>query len=199
VLPPIRTRQADAGFRYSFSPEIRLIAGMFVVTKPYYSLNNANLFTSLGEVQHRGVELSIAGRVASGLNLVTGVVLMDPLVRGEAVESNRIGRRPVGQTKRLVRLNLDYALPLLKGTSVDLGLLNNGERTVSTDNRLNLPERTIVDLGARYRFKAIAAPATLRVQVTNLFNANGWAAANGSGTLQPLLPRRLTASLAIDI
>lgn len=199
VLPPIQTRQADAGLRYSLSPDLWLIAGVFEVTKPYYSLNGANLFTSLGEVQHRGVELSLAGRVAEGLSLVAGAVLMDPRVTGEAVESGRIGRRPVGQTRRLLRLNLDYGLPFLKGTSIDLGLLNNGKRTVSADNRLNLPARTIVDLGARYRFEVTGAPATLRVQATNLFDVDGWVAANGSGTLQPLFPRRMVATLAIDI
>jgi iron complex outermembrane receptor protein len=199
VLPPMRTRQADAGFRYALSSDLRLIAGVFEVTKPYYNLSSTNLFTTLGEVQHRGVELSLAGRVAAGLNLVAGAVLMDPRVTGEAVQNGRVGRRPVGQTNRLLRLNLDYALPFASGVSVDLGIVNNGARTVSTDNHMNLPARTIVDLGARYRFRAAGSAASLRLQVANLFHHNGWLAPNSSGTLQPLFPRRVTGSLAIDI
>jgi iron complex outermembrane receptor protein len=114
------------------------------VTKPYYNLSSTNLFTIFGEVQHRGVELSLAGRVAAGLNLVAGAVLMDPRVTGEAVRNGRVGPRPVGQTSRLLRLNLDYALPFASGFSVDLAIVNNGARTVSTHNHVNLPARTIV-------------------------------------------------------
>jgi iron complex outermembrane receptor protein len=124
---------------------------------------------------------------------------MDPRVTGEAVQNGRVGRRPVGQTNRLLRLNLDYALPFASGVSVDLGIVDNGVRTVSTDNRVKLPARTIFDLGARYRFRAAGSSASLRLQVANLLDHDGWVAANGSGTLQPLFPRRLTGNLAIDI
>ncbi len=34
--------------------------------------------------------------------------------------------------------------------------------------------QTLVDLGARYRFKAGSAPVTLRAQVTNAFDVYRW-------------------------
>ena len=123
---------------------------------------------------------------------------MDPRVTGEAVESGRIGKRPVGQTGRLLRANLDYRLPFLPGVSVDLGLLNNGERIASASNLLKTPARTLVDLGGRYRFKIDTTPATFRIQMTNLSGTNGWNV-SASGGLQPILPRRIAASLAVDL
>lgn len=198
VLPPMRTEQKDAGLRYALRPDLRLIAGVFEVSKPYYNFNAANLFALLGEVRHRGVELSLAGTVLPGLSVVAGAVLMNPRVTGEAVESGRIGKRPVGQTGRLVRANLDYRLPFLPGVSVDLGLLNNGERIASASNLLKTPARTIIDVGSRYRFKIDTTPATFRIQMTNLFGTNGWNVSS-SGGLQPIFPRRVAASLAVDL
>jgi iron complex outermembrane receptor protein len=34
VLPPVRTRQADAGFRYTISPDLRLIVGLCAPSPP---------------------------------------------------------------------------------------------------------------------------------------------------------------------
>jgi iron complex outermembrane receptor protein len=197
VLPPMHTEQMDAGLRYALRPDLRLIAGVFEISKPYYNFNAANVFTPLGEVRHRGVELSLAGTLLPGLSVVAGAVLMDPRVTGEAVESGRIGKRPVAQTGRVLRANFDYRLPFLSGVSVDLGLLSTGERIASASNVLKTPARTIVDLGARYRFTIDAAPATFRIQMTNVFGINGWNVSS-SGGLQQIAPRRLAANLTVD-
>lgn len=198
VLPPMRTEQKDAGARLVLRPNLRVIAGVFEVSKPYYNFNAGNVFTQLGQVRHRGVELSVAGNFLPGLGVVAGAVFMDPRVTGEAVDNGRIGKRPIGQTNRLLRANFDYRLPFLSGLSIDLGLLNNAERVVSASNVLKTPPRTVVDVGARYRFKVGTTPATLRVQATNVFGINGWNV-TPTGGLQQMLPRRLAANLTIDL
>jgi outer membrane receptor protein involved in Fe transport len=85
-----------------------LVAGVFDVQKPYFNLDPARVYRELGDVRHRGVELSLSGRPIKGLNVVAGAVLLDGKVSGELVEAGRIGPRPVGLTERRILMNLDY-------------------------------------------------------------------------------------------
>lgn len=197
VLPPIRTTQADAGVRYAFSDKLRLTAGLFDVRKPYFSNDAVNRFIELGEVRHRGVELSLSGSPIDGLTVVSGAVLMSPRVTGEEVEAGRIGERPVGQTGTIVRANVDYTLPFAPALSLNAGVSHYGDRVASRDNSLVLPSYTLVDLGARYRFPIGDKPASIRLALSNLtdeyffdvYGANSFGITDG---------RRVAAYLSVD-
>ena len=177
---------------------MRLVVGAFDVRKPYFNLDPALVFTQLGTVRHRGLEISLAGEPVEGLNLVAGTVLMRPRVSGEAVELGLIGPKPVGQPERSVSLYLDYRLPWDRKLSVDLGIQNNGKSAGSPDNELVVPGYTLANLGGRYRFELRNFPATLRLQVSNLFDNYAWNIF-GSGGLKRQPPRRFDATLSVDI
>ncbi|MBC6982185.1 TonB-dependent receptor domain-containing protein [Caulobacter sp. 17J80-11] len=196
VLAPIRTRQRDVGLRYAIREDLRVVAGVFEVEKPYVALGVSNQFGEIGVVRHRGLELSVAGPLAPGLNLVAGAVLMDPEVTGEAVQAGLVGPDPIGQTDRVLRLNLDYR-PGDGPWSVDFGVAHSGERAARVDNRVYIPARTTADVGARYRFRIGEARAALRLSVTNVTDEYGWNV-NGGGALFPMFPRRYTAALVTD-
>ncbi len=151
VLPAIRTRQSDVGLRWILTEDLKLVAGLFDVRKPYFATDENDLFNVLGAVRHRGMELSLSGKIHSNWSLVAGAVLMQPRVIGEAVELGRVGNRPVGQSDRVLRGNVEYRPPSLPALSVDLAVANYGERVASSDNRLTLPEYTLLDVGMRYR------------------------------------------------
>ena len=51
-----QTEQYDAGVRWSAFANMKLIAGIFNVEKPYFDLDAAGFFSELGAVEHRGVE-----------------------------------------------------------------------------------------------------------------------------------------------
>ena len=195
--PAIRTRQWDAGFRYAVTPKVKLVAGVFDVRKPYYNLDPADVYRELGEQRHRGIEMSLSGEVAPGLNLVAGTVLLRPRVRGEEVDAGVIGRIPGGQVKRLTVVGANYRLPFAQAWSVNATLVAVGAREASRDNTLQLPSRETLDLGARYRFKVAGADATLRFSVANVFDKYGFRT-NGSGVFTPLGQRRYSIGLAAD-
>ena len=111
-------KQWDAGLRYAFTPSLKLVAGVFDIEKPYYSLDDANFFRELGQQGHRGLEFSFAGQLVEGLNVVIGTILLEPRVKGEEVDSGRIGEVPVGQTERVTIASADYRLPWLPSLSV---------------------------------------------------------------------------------
>lgn len=196
VLAPIRTRQRDIGMRYAIRDNFGLVAGVFEVEKPYIALGVSNQFGEIGMVRHRGLELSLAGPISPGLNLVAGAVLMDPEVTGEAVETGLVGSDPIGQTDRVVRLNLDYR-PGNGPWSADFGVAHAGARSARVDNHVQVPARTTADIGARYRLRIGDARATLRLSVTTVTDVYGWNV-GGGGALFPMFPRRYTATLATD-
>ena len=194
--PALITSQRDFGLRYAFGP-MRLVVGAFDVRKPYFNLNSNLFFTQLGTVRHRGVEISLAGEPLKGLNVVAGAVLMKPRVSGEAVELGLIGAKPVGRPERTANLYLDYRLPWEERLSFNLGIQYTGKRVASPDNELVVPADTIVNLGSRYRFQLSKLPATLRLQLGNMFNEYSWVVF-GSGGLKRTPPRRFDATLSVD-
>jgi len=202
--PALSTSQRDAGIRYRLTPSLTLVAGVFDVRKPYFNLDPAQVYRELGEVRHQGVELSLAGRPIEGLTLVAGAVLLDGEVSGELVDLGIIGPRPVGQTERQLRLNLDYQLPWNPDLSVDLALLSTGDRAASSAPQAALggeqftqPGRTTLDLGARWRFQIGDGRAVARLQVQNVTDNREWdVASNGAFTMSS--PRRVSLSVTAD-
>lgn len=198
ALPAIHTRQLDAGLRWQLRPGLKLIAGLFDVRKPYFTTDAANRYAIAGDVRHRGAEFSLAGAPAPQWNVVAGAVLMRPRVSGEAVRSGVIADRPVGQPGRVLRADLEFRPARASAWSFDAALLNTGARPATRDGRVELPATTTLDLGLRYRFRAGAANATLRLQlanvtdqyVWNLYGSNSYGLADG---------RRAVLQLALDL
>lgn len=197
ALPAIRTRQVDTGLRWTLHPKLKLVAGVFDVRKPYFNTDEANAYVVLGQVRHRGAEFSLSGALARNVSLVAGAVLMQPRVTGEAVDQGRVGKRPLGQPERILRANLEYRPPALAGVGFDIALSNYGRRAASRDNSVYLDDYTLIDLGARYRFKVGDNPAMLRVQVSNLTDAYVWSVLGGN-SFGLTDRRRATATLAVD-
>jgi iron complex outermembrane recepter protein len=198
ALPAIRTQQMDGGARWALTKDLKLVAGLFEVKKPYFTTNESNIFTTLGDVRHRGLEMSLNGTPHPDWSLVAGAVLMEPRVTGEPVREGRIGRKPVGQTERLLRLNVEYRPPVLRGFSFDLAVANYGERVASSDGMAVLPDYTIIDVGTRYRTKIGGRAATLRFWVGNVTDEFFWDvfASNSFGLSDG---RRYSATLYVDI
>jgi len=195
--PAIRTEQVDAGVRWALRPNLRAVVGVFDVSKPYYDLDPGDVFARLGTVRHRGVELSLAGQLAKGLNVVAGTIFLDAEVTGEAVELGLIGREPAGTIGRYSIASLDYRFPN-SPLSVDALFESTNDRVANQENTLFIPARSVLHVGGRYRFKIGDKQATLRAQVGNVFNNYGFAT-GGGGLFVYNVPRRFTVNLAADL
>ncbi|HST57677.1 MAG TPA: TonB-dependent receptor, partial [Longimicrobium sp.] len=143
--PPIRTEQADAGFRWSVTRGIRLTTGAFRVEKPYYALDSGRAFRPLGRVRHQGVEVSVSGEVAPGLRVVAGAVPIDAEVSGEQVRAGVVGARPVGISAWNVVANVDYQPPAHPAVSWDVAVTSSGSRAANAANTLTAPGVTLLD------------------------------------------------------
>jgi iron complex outermembrane recepter protein len=194
--PAILTEQKDAGVRLILPRAMRLIAGVFEVSKPYFGLDNSRLFRELGHVRHRGVELSLSGSPMPGLTAVLGTIFLDAKLSGIGVEQGIVGRKPVGTFVRYTNAALDYRVPFLAGLSVDLSYESTTDRVGDRMNNFIIPARYVVALGGRYRFQMAGRPSTLRAQVGSVNNNYGWS--NLGEGFHYNLPRRFSLSLSTD-
>ena len=188
--PAIRTEQKDAGLRWNNGKGLTAIVGVFDVRKPYFNLDAAQKFTQLGDVRHRGIEFSLAGKIAPGLSVVAGTLLIDQKL------SN--GRRPIGATARKTILSLNYRLPRRPALSFDYAFDSTSSRSANLSGSLRIPARAIVSIGMRYRFKISDRPVLVRALVSNVTNRFGWNV-NESGGFTPNGTRRFSLSLSADI
>lgn len=195
ALPAIRTRQVDAGLRWNPAGEVRLVAGVFSITKPYFNLDPTGRFRQLGDVRHRGIEASLSGPVTDNLTLVAGTVLLDPVVTANVAG---VGRRPVGAIRQTFTASGDWRPATLPGVSFDANLYRVSSQTATVSNNVAIPPRTYLDLGARYRFKLGSNAAVIRVQIENLLDIQGFEL-YGAGAYRPILGRAGQAYLTIDL
>ncbi len=197
ALPVSLTQQIDAGVRYKLAPGVTLIAGVFEVKKPYFDRNAANFFTGIGNLNHRGIELSLSGQVAPGLTVIAGAMLLRARVEASAIAASFIGSIPTGRPNRNVRLNVQYGPSTWRGFSIDGQLNHDGPTFANRANTVPLDANTTLDLGARYIFNVFDTSASLRVRVLNVANTYGWTVSS-SGWYTPIGPRRFTAQLVAD-
>jgi len=195
--PATITKQIDAGVRYAITPSLKVVAGVFTITKPRYDLDLANVFRQVGTIKHEGFEFSVSGQPIEGLTVVGGVILLRARLSGILVDSGLIGRVSPGTFPLTTLLNLQYGPASWKGFSVDSQLLHNDPVYTDTSNTFKVPGTTTLALGGRYRFKLLDSPATLRAQVLNVTNSYKWTLFAGRSFL-PLEPRRFTLQLAVD-
>lgn len=202
--PAIRTKQVEFGGRYIITPRLRLVVGYFDIQKPYFNLDAVRIWRQLGVERHRGLEASLSGEVFPGLNVVGGLIHMNPVVTGEAVRLGLIGPVPVGQPRNTVRLNFDYRATPTSPLSVDGAFSFLGGRFATSRTFAELGGRQLgangiasVDAGVRYRLPIAGHHSTLRAQVLNVFDKQHWLIPT-TGGLSALAPRRYVLSLATD-
>ena len=174
ALPAIQTRQHDAGVRIDLGGGMRMVAGVFDVTKPYFNLDASGRFDVLGSVINRGVEASFAGPLTPELSVVLGAVLLRPRVTGDAVSRGMVGRLPVGAITERIEFATDWRPGFAPGLSFDLQLSYRSPEVATVNNLVSVPTRTLIDLGGRYRFRIAGNNTVLRIQTSNLFDIQGF-------------------------
>lgn len=198
ALPASLTEQIDAGLRYKITPDITLVAGVFEVSKPYFDRDISNLFSQVGSLSHRGIEVSISGQPIKGLKMIAGAMLLKARISGTTVEQGLIGNVPPGLTPVVGRLNVDYGPAAWRGFSVNAQVNHEDSHYANRINTVRISSATTLDLGTRYNFKVYGVSAALRFNVRNITNTYVWTVAGASGIYTPLAARRYTVRIAAD-
>lgn len=198
LLPATRTWQIDAGVRYLLTPEIKLIAGVFNVDKPYLSFDADNVYREIAKQRARGVEVSISGSATKRLSFLAGAVFGRVKVSGENLTDLDVGTAAFGQPDRKVWISVDYAVPMLPDLSLDLSAYHRGAVPASVDGAVQAPAQTLLSVGGRFKFTLYDTPAALRVQVANVTNSDMWGVYTQPGFSQQS-PLSFAATLIVEL
>ncbi len=192
------TKQVDAGLRYIIIPGVTFMAGVFEVSKPYFDRDTANVYAVVGDLTHRGVEMSLTGRPLPGLTVVAGALFLKARVAGLPVDRGLIGEVVPGTAPRVLRFNAQYSGPTWRGFMIEGTVDHEGAQMANRANTLKVKSLTTMSVGARYPFAVGKVRANIRAQVSNIFDAFVWTVDGNSGRFAPNPARQYFLRLAAD-
>lgn len=197
-LPAALTSQVDAGVRYTITPGLTFVAGVFEVKKPYFDRNLVNFYEVVGDLSHRGIELSLTGKPFSGMTVVGGAVFLKARVSGIPVDTGAISSHSPGAPPRLLKLNLQYGAPSWKGFVLEVQVDSESAQPANRLNTLKVPTYVNMNLGFRYNFKVNETKANIRATVNNVANNFYWTVVGNSGVFTPSSVRTYGFRVAAD-
>ena len=184
TFAPFQTKQYEMGAKYQQGTWLNTLS-IYQIEKPstlttaYQDATNKTLTqitTDGAETRSRGVEWAFSGELRHGLNLMGNVAYSDveltkaSLSKGVSVEGNTV----FGVPEWTASLGLDYAIPLVDGLNVTARANYVGKQYMNNANTLELPDFTIVDLGARYKTKLGGVQTTFLANVDNVADKKYW-------------------------
>ena len=170
ALPALTTRQTEAGVRWTLFPKTNLVATVFDLKKPYFNLDPSDVYRDLGQLENKGLEVSLSGNLTDRLDILAGGVFSEPAVNGAAVSLGVTGDRPVGIYSRKLVFGSNWQPPGLNGLSFDLDGNYYGSIPATLDDAVSAPSFTTVDWDTRYEFKLAGENTQLKFAIFNMFN-----------------------------
>jgi iron complex outermembrane recepter protein len=199
VLPASRTWQADLGVRYTVTPRLKIIAGVFELEKPYFNLDTGGLDRALGLQQAKGTEFSIAGQPVNNLDINAGILVGKVRILGPSLATEGVGSVAVGQPRLQYSANVNYRILGWPFLSLDLSAIHFGCAPATVDNSLYSPAVTELNLGGRLKFTILGKNSSLRLQIQNLPNTYRWTNVFTPGLFEWAGPRTLFAYITTDM
>ncbi len=190
--------------QYEFGIKANLLKDKLVASASYYNSNvknrlmadpdNINNFIQGGEVESKGVEVSVTANPIVGLNLVAGFSHNDSEVLRDATDGGYIGMRPEeAGPETMLNFWANYALTSGKLRGFGFGFGGNHASEHKTLNRSNigtfeLPSYTVLNSALSYNSEKFLVTLKLN-NLTNEKYYTGWS------TVTPQRMRTLVAGL----
>ena len=191
VLPPYKTKQDEVGIKYQNKDVLYTLA--------YYDIDQANNVDELingkkyylqdGEVNHKGLEFSVNGKLADKWYGMIGVAYMDAKYKNMgATNSFKNGVRESGQGKwsgsAAIEYKADDSFSVFgRATytgSTPLYTVTYDTSTATKDSKhLEAPAYMVYDLGCSYNTKINNVPVKLTAMCYNLLDKDYWVVARG--------------------
>jgi len=205
VLPPLLSRQVEAGVKYAWSDALDLTAALYRIRQPYQFAQPSDTaagftFVQEGIEEHTGLELNADGRLTDNLRLTASFNFIQAEAHDTGTPAYE-GHQVVNVPRARSAVYLDYRLPFANNLSV-LGGWRYASANPATPNGLvNVPAYNVFDAGLRYTTTLDGHTLTWRLNIDNLFNHFYWrdtGTSGGDSFLFPGAPRlaRLSATLA---
>lgn len=191
VLPPLKTKQNEIGFKYMKNDLLWTLA--------YYDLKQDNLISVYktgfskpfqskdGEARHKGVELSVNGKLTDKWNVFGGLSHLD--AKQEKTTKGQLdGIRVNGTSQWTAVFGAEYN-PNESWSILGRGIYTG--RTPVMNEKVWAGGYTIFDLGATYKTHFGKTPAELSLMCNNVFDKDYWMVSRGNQVYLSL-PRTFT-------
>lgn len=223
ILPPLKTKQNEVGFKYKKDGLLTTLA--------YYDIKQDNLLsiykpgfekpfqTRDGEARHKGVELSINGKLTDKWNIIAGVSRMtakqerlsrikvidpaDPDKKKPLIdpETNTVVTTPNPAEGKLVNGISEWTavLGLEYNPNEEWSILGRAVYTGKSpikNEEMWAPGYTVFDLGVTHKTTFGETPVDLSLMVNNLFDKDYWMVSRGNQVYLSL-PRTFTFSATL--
>ncbi len=205
-LAPYRSQEWELGVKERIE-KIDWTAALFQIRRPFASTDNDNIFTSAGNQENNGLELTARGYVGGGFTLFGCLTWLDPRMT-ETVNPTNENNLVVGVPRVQANLLAEYQLPFLQGGVLEANLHYVDKRAANAANTAWADGYTTLDLGTRYAFHVCDNPVTARLMVANVTDAHywqsvytggGWSGASAAaGTAYLGDPRTVKISVTMD-
>jgi iron complex outermembrane receptor protein len=202
MLPPTMAHQWEAGVKATLRPNVLLTAAL-------YNINKANTETienyasgvivsqtiyESGREDHKGIELTVNGKVRHDLTLFGGATFTDPRITKNDVYPYENGKAPAAVSTAIEKLYAEYDIPRARGLVLVGGIDHIGSwhqniPTLPATPIYAYPAYTTEDLGLRHTVNIWDKPLTFRFNVNNVTNKAYWQANSYAG-----LPRTILAT-----
>lgn len=196
VFAPYKTKQKEMGLKLDLGDFAHTVSVYEIERPNSYTDPVSNVFSFGGEQRNRGVEWGFFGSPWRGVRLMGGVAYVQPRIT-RAASAAQEGRQATGVPRLQGKLGVEWDVRALPGLTLTGNATAMSRQTISADNQLWVPGRTIFDLGARYATAVMNRPLTLRASITNVTDKAYW----GMPLLSSLAlgaPRAIALSASMD-
>ncbi len=193
VLPPSKTKQNEVGIKYQNKDVMYTLA--------YYDIDQASnvskeiegyskpFLVQDGEINHKGLELSVNGKLADKWYGMIGLAYMDAKYKnmGKGNEYKN-GVRESGQGKWSGSAAIEYRADesfsvfgraTYTGSTPFYTVNYNSSTVTSSSKHLEAPAYMVYDLGCSYKTKINSVPVKLTAMCYNLLDKDYWTVARG--------------------
>ena len=187
TFAPFQTKQYEVGAKYQHGSWLHTLAAYQIdkpstITSNYSDPNNttvSQITTDGGETKSKGIEYGFSGNIIDDL-IVWGNLAYIDVKYEKNTTANIVGNTVEGQPKFTAGIGIDYQLPV-DGFSVNARANYVDSQYLNNTNTLELPDYTLLDVGAKYKTNIGGVDTTFRANVDNVTNEKYWAGVFNSG------------------
>lgn len=199
MLAPYVSKQKEAGMKYD-GGRFGASLAFFTTTRPRSLVTPANVFTSQGRDDHKGLELLVQGEAARSVRVLGGATWLRAKQESTGVAATE-GKDVIGVPGFQANIGAEWDIPGVQGLTADGRVVHTGSSYANAVNTLEAPGWTRFDMGVRYLAGVGKQLVTLRGRIENVTNRGYWASTGGfpgSGYLVLGAPRTLLVSASVD-
>lgn len=196
MLEPTKTKQNEIGIKYENKGLLTTLSA-FDITQANTmeeQLSNGDWhYSTDGETEYKGLELTVNGKIADKWNAMGGIMYLDAKINN-ATNKNLNGTRVNGVSKwngvAALEYNADEKFSILGRA------LYNGSSKIKNE-KLDVPSYLTFDIGMKYKTKLSNTPVTLTAMCYNLTGEDYWIASGNTTILSN--PRTFMLTAEFDL